>query len=85
MLTLLARSLPLLAGGFISGAILSLGAYRSLAGWDWFGSRFLRLAAESREKVPAGKYQCNYFGASSTVEQAAHNCLVHGSNPCAPG
>jgi len=47
--------LPLLAGAFISGAILSLAAYPlALAGWDWFGGRFLRPRRKgSRKKSPA--------------------------------
>jgi uncharacterized protein len=43
MLALLAQApWPLLVGAFISGTILSLGAYPlALAGWDWLSARIL--------------------------------------------
>lgn len=52
VLALLAHApLPLLVGAFISGAILSLGAYPlALAGWDWLGSRFLQPRRRRRRK-----------------------------------
>jgi uncharacterized protein len=57
VLTLLSQApLPLLVGAFIFGAILSLSVYPlALAGWDWFGGRFLRPRRRgSRKKSPAG-------------------------------
>jgi uncharacterized protein len=56
VLELLSKApLPLLTGAFISGTILSLGAYPfALAGWDWFGGRFLKPRRNvSRKKSPA--------------------------------
>jgi uncharacterized protein len=43
--------LPLLAGAFIFGAILSLTTYPvALAGWDWLSGRFLRPRLRARRK-----------------------------------
>ncbi|HEY5743308.1 MAG TPA: DUF2062 domain-containing protein [Terrimicrobiaceae bacterium] len=56
VLEVLARApLPLLAGAFIFGAILSLATYPlALAGWDWFTGRFLRASRTARgKKSPA--------------------------------
>ncbi len=56
VLALLAQApLPLLTGAFVSGAVLSLGAYPlALHGWDWFSARFLRSRRKgSRKKSPA--------------------------------
>jgi uncharacterized protein len=48
MLALLAQApWPLLVGAFISGTILSFGAYPlALAGWDWLSARILRSRRE---------------------------------------
>jgi uncharacterized protein len=56
VVALLAQApLPLLAGAFVSGAVLSLGAHRlALHGWDWFSGRFLQSRRKgSRKKSPA--------------------------------
>jgi uncharacterized protein (DUF2062 family) len=48
MLALLAQApWPLMVGAFISGTILSFGAYPlALAGWDWLSARILRSRRE---------------------------------------
>jgi hypothetical protein len=90
VLALLSQApLPLLVGAFVSGAILSLTAYR-LQSKAWIGSAdgFLRLASERPEKnlpqYPKILSRLAKGGIAQRSEQAAHNCLVHGSNPCAP-
>jgi hypothetical protein len=73
----------------ISGTILLLRAYPlALAGWDWFSVAFFSLEKLSQKKEFLGA--CKMIlssckgGIAQRSEQAAHNCLVHGSNPCAP-
>jgi uncharacterized protein len=47
--------LPLLAGAFTFGAILSLTSYPlALAGWDWLSARFLQPRRAAKKKSPAG-------------------------------
>ena len=54
VLAFLSRApLPLLAGAFLSGAIVSLTVYPlALKGWDWFSGRFLKGRSEGSGKKP---------------------------------